>query len=95
MSLLIGDDLLMLVPEKKKSDFSIDISPKNRFSACMEKIFAKENRKSKNWRKIGKIADFWPKNRKMPIFPPKIGDFFGIFSRKKRDDSDPQIVSCF
>ena len=55
----------------KKLDFSAEISPKNRFSACMEKIFTKNNRKSKNRRKIGKIVDFSPKNRKIPIFPPK------------------------
>ena len=51
-----------LVSGKKNSDFSANISPKNLFSACMEKIFAKENRKSKNRRKIEKCRFFHRKN---------------------------------
>ena len=64
----------------KKSVFSADISPKNRFSASTKKKNQRKNRRKigekseKNRRKIGKIADFSPKNRKKPIFPPKNRD---------------------
>ena len=59
---------------QKKSDFLVQILPKNWFSVGMEKIFTKDNRKSKIWQKIGKIADFSSKNLKIPIFPPKNRD---------------------
>ena len=58
--------IVSLKPGTKKSIFSADISPKNRFSAGTEK-----KKQRKNQGKINKIADFSPKNRKISIFPTK------------------------
>ena len=51
--------LACLHSEKKKSDFSTDLSSKNRFSGGFEKICTEKNRKKKNRQKIAEISLFF------------------------------------